>query len=353
MSVIMPVYNRAEIVGEAVLSLQHQTFENWELLVVDDISSDNTPEVLGRLAAKDSRIRYFQRQGVLKGASVCRNIGLSESRGDLVIFLDSDDVLPHWCLEERVLLMQEHPETDALISNGAFFREHPSDASKFWNKLTVEGKPDLERFLDGDPVWQTSGATWRKLFLTGKQLAFNEFAKSSQDWEFHVHALLKGGSFKKNDVLPDYFVRRSDKVDTISVNHLSTEKIENRLQLYIEVSQYHESLMGLTANRNKLQRRFLKDIYLSQLVNNRIDSAKIEGFRNLVRPGDRKSQLIYSILKFGNSLQQMKSGIIFKIYRKLAGLFILEKYFENASFYRSPIGSEVSDELVKRLHIQG
>lgn len=90
-SVITPAYNASEYIGETIESVLNQTYDNWEMLIVDDCSSDNTVEIVKNYAQKDSRIKlilHSQNQGV----SAARNTALKEASGEYIAFLDSDDI---------------------------------------------------------------------------------------------------------------------------------------------------------------------------------------------------------------------------------------------------------------------
>lgn len=92
-SIILPTYNRADTIARAVRSVQAQTFQDWELLVVDDGSQDGTGDLLSGLG--DDRIRVMHQANA--GTYVARNAGLAASRGRLLTFLDSDDAWrPHF-----------------------------------------------------------------------------------------------------------------------------------------------------------------------------------------------------------------------------------------------------------------
>ena len=108
-SVIIPSYNRADLLAETLDSLIAQTYPDWEALVMDDGSQDNSLELAQKYAAKDNRIRACLRQGEKRGACVCRNQGLSMAAGEYVIFLDSDDLLSDTCLEYRIAQMDRMP----------------------------------------------------------------------------------------------------------------------------------------------------------------------------------------------------------------------------------------------------
>jgi glycosyltransferase involved in cell wall biosynthesis len=109
-SVIIPSYNRADLLAETLDSLIAQTYPDREALVVDDGSQDNSLELAQKYAAKDKRIRASLWQGKRRGACVCRNQGLSMAAGEYVIFLDSDDLLSATCLEHRVTRMDGMPQ---------------------------------------------------------------------------------------------------------------------------------------------------------------------------------------------------------------------------------------------------
>ncbi|MDT0687295.1 glycosyltransferase family 2 protein [Autumnicola psychrophila] len=92
-TVIIPTFNRAHIISETLDSVHNQTFRDWECLIIDDGSTDNTSEVLKNYL-QDRRFKYFQRPETReKGACTCRNIGIEKSSGEYIQFLDSDDVL--------------------------------------------------------------------------------------------------------------------------------------------------------------------------------------------------------------------------------------------------------------------
>lgn len=105
-SIILPTYNRAYSIGEAIESVLAQTYANWELIISDDGSTDNTQSVVRGYCEKDSRIHYHrnpQRQGLPKN----RNIGVSLSKGELIYFIEDDVVIEPDCLEILVKTFNE------------------------------------------------------------------------------------------------------------------------------------------------------------------------------------------------------------------------------------------------------
>src|SRR5680860_884854 len=91
-SIIMATYNRSHFIGETLDSILNQAFENWECLIIDDGSTDNTKEFLRPYVLKDSRFEYYERtKDHKKGLPGCRNQGLEIAKGDYIIFFDDDD----------------------------------------------------------------------------------------------------------------------------------------------------------------------------------------------------------------------------------------------------------------------
>jgi glycosyltransferase involved in cell wall biosynthesis len=88
-SIIIPTYNRAHLIAETIASVQTQTFENWECIVVDDGSTDHTKELISQISQKDERIRYVYQKNAERSAA--RNNGIHHAKGEYVCFLDSDD----------------------------------------------------------------------------------------------------------------------------------------------------------------------------------------------------------------------------------------------------------------------
>ncbi len=103
-SIIMPSYNTGRFIAESIRSVQAQTYENWELIIVDDCSTDDTDEIIA--AYSDPRIRYLKNE-INSGAAVSRNWGLREAKGRWIAFLDSDDLWHPEKLERQVRFMEE------------------------------------------------------------------------------------------------------------------------------------------------------------------------------------------------------------------------------------------------------
>ena len=106
-SIITPCYNSAKYIGQMIESVQAQTYENWELLITDDCSTDNSREIVMSYALKDSRVKYFK-LNQNSGAGIARNHSIEKASGRYIAFCDSDDMWKPEKLEKQIQFMQDN-----------------------------------------------------------------------------------------------------------------------------------------------------------------------------------------------------------------------------------------------------
>lgn len=114
-SIITPTYNREKFLSAAIDSVLKQTYKNFELIIVDDGSTDNTQALVASYVEKDPRIKYLQQKN--QGQSVARNYALSIASGDFICFLDSDNYWPEEKLEKSIGAFESHPEVDIVYGD--------------------------------------------------------------------------------------------------------------------------------------------------------------------------------------------------------------------------------------------
>lgn len=103
-SIITPVYNSEEFLSETIKSIQNQTYKNWQLLLVDDCSKDNSSEIIKSFRKEDARIKYIKLEKN-SGAAVSRNVGIKNAEGRFIAFVDSDDLWDSRKLEIQIEYM--------------------------------------------------------------------------------------------------------------------------------------------------------------------------------------------------------------------------------------------------------
>lgn len=186
-SIIIPSFNRADVISETLNSVQKQSYIKWECIIVDDGSTDETIEVIKKYLDHDNRFKLFKRpSGMLKGANSCRNYGYLKSKGKYVKFLDSDDLITSDCLDKQVNILESSSHLQVCLSYGRYFHDGSEVLQEFWSRNT-----DYPDFLLGHITnqirWQTADPLWRKKFF--KTLPFKEGLMNSQEWLMHGEAL--------------------------------------------------------------------------------------------------------------------------------------------------------------------
>lgn len=114
-TIITPTYNRADFIGIAIESVLRQTIADFELLIVDDGSQDNSKEIIQKYVDLDSRVKYFYQQN--QGQSVARNLALEKAQGEFICFLDSDNYWPEERLEKSLAAFKKYPEADIVYGD--------------------------------------------------------------------------------------------------------------------------------------------------------------------------------------------------------------------------------------------
>ncbi|HKL03961.1 MAG TPA: glycosyltransferase family A protein [Cryomorphaceae bacterium] len=255
-AIITPNFNKGDCVVECINSVREQTHENWELLFVDDHSTDQSKLKAEKLAGIDSRISVYTNPKGTKGANAARNLGLSKTEAEYVVYLDSDDLMTPECLENRLADFAEHPECALLIYPTGLFNNVLGDSDVICN--IPSEKSDLERFLGRDIVWLISGPIWRRETLLDLD-GFDLNLHSQQDFDLHVRALIKGYNYKYFHKQPDVFYRRNIE----SIPRRQSQSLEHFRDRFKMQLKHHRLLMDfdkLNKNTERLISRSILDL---------------------------------------------------------------------------------------------
>jgi len=254
-SIVTPNFNKGQFVEECIRSVMGQTLLDWELLFIDDFSTDGSDELAKNLSVIDERLIYQQNQGK-KGASSCRNQGLASAKGEYVMFLDSDDLLTPDCLERRVKAMELNPDLDYTVFPMGLFHKVLGDSDIICNIPTDEDP--LHRFLKRDILWQISGPLWRKTVLENLG-GFDDGLHSQQDVDLHIRALIAELPYRYYHVEPDVYYRQ----EVHSIPRLQSQTVEH-FQFRFEMVLRHADLLQhankLGENEKLLIARYLLDL---------------------------------------------------------------------------------------------
>ncbi len=124
----MPVYNGALYISEAIDSVLSQEYTNWELIIINDGSTDGTQEILNSFT--DHRIQYFTQSN--QGVSAARNLALEKITGTYFCFLDADDILPNNSLKSRLSVFEKDPKVDFVDGKVQCFQDNTNNVKRTW-----------------------------------------------------------------------------------------------------------------------------------------------------------------------------------------------------------------------------
>ena len=231
-SVIMPCHNYGRFVGEAISSLQRQTYPHWEVVVVDDGSTDDTRKVLAQLSAADARVKYYYQSQ--QGVSAARNAAFGLAAGDYIQLLDADDLLAERKFAQQLAVFAEHPEA-ALVYGDTYVFEHQPTASQYKFKPFTLTMPPLSGVgealamqLAYDNIFLISSPLFTRAMLAMVQ-GFDRSLVAFEDWEFWYRAVLQGCEFVyDNRVGTEFYVRAHGNNTTGNRHKMWKGKIQVR-----------------------------------------------------------------------------------------------------------------------------
>ena len=177
-SVIMAAYNAEETIEDAIRSILRQTYDNFELIICDDASTDNTWHLLKSLANRDSRIKLIH-QGKNRGSAVARNLCLLQAQGEYIAIMDADDLCSENRLAVQVSYLEKHREVAFVGLLGEVFHNIPGDCSKCYPYVA---KPEAKDFLMTLPFVHAS-LMFRSAAM-GRGYPEGKWALRSEDYAF-------------------------------------------------------------------------------------------------------------------------------------------------------------------------
>lgn len=241
-SVIVPCYNQAQYLSETLDSLLAQTYGNWECIIVNDGSIDNTEEIANKWIKKDKRFKYIAKQN--GGLSSARNSGIKSANGEYILPLDSDDLIHPDYVQKAVEILISEPQIKLVYANAKKF----GCINQLWNL-----KPYLYKtLLEGNMIY--CSAIYRKAdyFLTE---GYDENMLSGlEDWDFWIQLLNEKDSvYKINKVMFYYRVKQTSMITSIAYQ----QQKELRLYIYkkhqVKYTEYFKDPIDLIRENSLLK----------------------------------------------------------------------------------------------------
>jgi glycosyltransferase involved in cell wall biosynthesis len=323
-SIIIPHFNRSLLLKETLASVVAQTYTDWEVIIVDDDSEEEEWKKIQCYVT--DKINIIKRNELPGGPSKCRNIGIKEAKGEYLIFLDADDLLAPFCIEQRLDVMLQNTELDwAVFPQYMFFDNKISDSILF-SKPTSTKEEAIAYFLQMSAPWQTMASIWKNqtLQILG---GFDEQLRCMEDPDLHLRALLNTDIklALQFDLQPDSYYRRNN-LSGIQLEKFYEDSIYYRFQFIYKYVPILENI----------KEKVKADIYLKELTLGYDNFLK--GFLlGRIRPYYKDFKAMNHFLKIHNMLQKKKlvfigmAGYIYNsdsaIIRKLRLRGLVSKFF--------------------------
>ncbi len=306
-SIVIPSFNKADLLIEMIDSIIRQTYNKWELIIVDDGSDEENFNKVHSFINSDSRITHIRRNREPKNGDTCRNIGMEMAQGEYLIIFDADDFISPSCLANRVKFMMDNPECDyasfpyARFNNG---EKWPfKDAKKMFNVVAEESM--MSHFLKADYPF----TVWSNIYRTDavRSIKWDENVHVYQDFDFMISCIKASLKHKYSDGAPDYFYRQFVDGLNVSGSFVSTTKNDSNIYLFSKildelkdsesyeymkkdfydfiVLQYQRLLMGSTKENVDKYIAFIKKYYgctLRFIITRNLVSLKNGRFKTLI-----------------------------------------------------------------------
>lgn len=314
-SIIIPTYNYGRFIAQTLNSVLEQTFRDWECLIIDDGSTDETCRIVTAYVDADERFRYVSHHSN-QGLSSARNTGLKESRGKYIQILDADDVLEKRKIEIHVTYLENHSEVDIVYGNVRYFRtENPKE--KLFGRWGDGGQAPWMPQTSGKGYSVLKTLVKRNIMVVNAPLTrksvfddvgtFDEELYSRSDWDYWIRCAEKGKYFQYLEM-----------VETLALVRWHASSMSNEKNGQRERILKSELLM-----RAKMKRRF-SDSELIQINHER--TTKCTGDLGI-------EEVIHGNLISG-SFHLIKAGVIGKNMKYLVypilGMILPRKTFESA-----------------------
>lgn len=212
-SIIIPVYNSSKYLRETLDSIKNQNYKNWECIIVDDESTDNSVEIINIFLIEDKRFKLFERPSyMIKGGNSCRNYGFENSKGEFINWFDSDDVMLENFISDKMNVFNK--ETEIVISSGYFVNE-------FLENKKVMKLFQTDNLYESYFLWKlriiTNSVLFRRTFLPKNEL-FLPFLKKGQEFDLFTRIFIGLKPFQYIILERQLFLYRSSR-NSISNNN--------------------------------------------------------------------------------------------------------------------------------------
>lgn len=251
-SIIIPTYNRASVLSRAIESVLLQDMTDWELIICDDCSIDNTKDIVSRYLENDDRIKYICAESN-GGPAMARNIGIGMALGEYVAFLDSDDEWYPDKLLKQVKMMDSQPLSVGICIGGAYIIKNKDYSKKILYSPKREWEEDTyNRYISGKIKFLTPTILIRKTCLDDYGM-FDPHMRVYEDIEILIRMFRIVGLCVLKDPVSIIYMDTNKNVNC--------ENFENAIFKCVGYSDRIENDLG-----SKVKRRFVSSLYRDLII---------------------------------------------------------------------------------------
>lgn len=277
-SVLMPVYNAERYVAEAIQSIINQTFQDFEFIIIDDGSTDNSLSIINKYANVDSRIKVISREN--RGLVSSLNEGISYSKGKYIVRMDADDISLEDRVDIQVNFMENHPEIGVC---GTWIESFGEDIKQTCHKLSADDS-FLKTQLIFSPCFAHPSVIIRKSILIENNIQYNEKYKHIEDYALWVQLarITKFSNIQK--VLLRY------RISDSNITKVADKDLQHRFKTSKEIFKYSLDLLDIVNNDDEY------NIHFTLALNSRIKESKytpseIKSYLNKIVSANNKSRV--------------------------------------------------------------
>lgn len=300
-SIVIPCYNQGNFIEETIDSVINQTYNNWECVIVDDGSTDESLKILESKVGGDSRFKVISIKN--SGVAFARNIAIKESKGTFILPLDGDDKINKKYLELAVEYFEKKPETDLLYCNAEYFGVKKG--------IWVLPEYSYSFLMNGNCIF--CSAIYRRKDYMEKTKGYDEELKYGyEDWEFWLQLLNSSSNVVKLPQVLFYYRQHHESRNT---SVLEEEKLDITLKHiygkhFETFFEYHGGVNNDKVTSHSVKGEFIKFIKENNLIlnkNNKLEESATEIFLKAENLKKIKRTISYKLfVRFELSLKKKK-----------------------------------------------
>ncbi|RHW39557.1 glycosyltransferase [Lysinibacillus yapensis] len=297
-SFIIPVYNTEKYIRQCIDSILVQNLSNFEIIIIDDGSTDNSLTICNQYSSKHSNIHVFSQKN--SGPSAARNKGIEEAKGKYIFFIDSDDYYVNGALNKFEEIVEREPDVDLVFGKIMTFHEGTSKKMpklKYKNTGKIgelTGEEALSYLIKTNQIMISNySALIKKELLCSNHIRFNEKIYFAEDVDFMLRVYC---SSKNINFIDEFFLMYRKNREGQLTQNVNYEKLGMAVNLYADLIEKIDT-WNLNTESQKAIKRYLSNLYFSTLGS--------------LKKDDREFMLKYQLLNKHQGLIKYVSGFKF------------------------------------------